>query len=50
MGSVELNPPRGFDLEKRIAAMKALKEAGVTTINVADGNTPGKSSDERVYQ
>ena len=37
VSSVELNPPRGFDLEKRIAAIRSLKEAGVTTINIADG-------------
>ena len=35
--SVELNPPRGFDLSKRIAAVKSLVKAGVTTINIADG-------------
>jgi homocysteine S-methyltransferase len=35
--SVELNPPTGFDLRKRIEAAKALRDAGVTTINIADG-------------
>jgi homocysteine S-methyltransferase len=35
--SVELNPPMGFDLTKRIEAARALKAAGVTTINIADG-------------
>lgn len=37
VSSVELNPPRGFDLSKRIAAINSLKAAGVTTINIADG-------------
>lgn len=37
VSSVELNPPRGFDLSKRIAAVKSLVAAGVTTINIADG-------------
>ena len=35
--SVELNPPRGFDLSKRIKAVEELKAAGVDTINIADG-------------
>ena len=35
--SVELNPPRGFDLGKRIKAVEELKAAGVDTINIADG-------------
>ena len=35
--SVELNPPVGFDLSKRIDAAKALRDFGVTTINIADG-------------
>ena len=35
--SVELNPPFGFDLSKKIKAAQSLKEAGVTTINIADG-------------
>ncbi len=37
VASVELNPPVGFDLSKRIAAARALREFGVTTINIADG-------------
>lgn len=35
--SVELNPPVGFDLRKRIEAAQALKDFGVSTINIADG-------------
>lgn len=35
--SVEINPPNGFDLSKKIRAAKALQAAGVTTINIADG-------------
>ncbi len=35
--SVEINPPNGFDLSKKIRAARALKAAGVTTINIADG-------------
>ncbi len=35
--SVEINPPNGFDLGKKIKAARALKAAGVTTINIADG-------------
>ncbi len=35
--SVEVNPPGGFDLTRRIAATQALKAAGVTTVNIADG-------------
>ncbi|MCA9543717.1 MAG: bifunctional homocysteine S-methyltransferase/methylenetetrahydrofolate reductase [Myxococcales bacterium] len=35
--SVEINPPNGFDLTKQIAAATALRDAGVTTINIADG-------------
>lgn len=35
--SVEINPPNGFDLGKAIAAARALRDAGVTTINIADG-------------
>jgi len=35
--SVELNPPNGLKLEKRIAAAEALEAFGVTTINIADG-------------
>ena len=35
--SVEINPPLGFDLSKKIAATSRLHEAGVTTINIADG-------------
>ena len=35
--SVELNPPAGFDLRKKIAAAKALRDFGVTTVNIADG-------------
>jgi methionine synthase I (cobalamin-dependent)/5,10-methylenetetrahydrofolate reductase len=37
VSSVELNPPVGFDLSKRIAAATALRDFGVTTINIADG-------------
>ena len=35
--SVEINPPNGFDLTKQISATQRLKQAGVTTINIADG-------------
>ena len=35
--SVELNPPRGFDLSKRVEAVQELAQAGITTINIADG-------------
>jgi methionine synthase I (cobalamin-dependent)/5,10-methylenetetrahydrofolate reductase len=35
--SVELNPPVGFDLTKRIDAAQALRDFGVTSINIADG-------------
>ena len=35
--SVELNPPHGLDLEKQMAAAAALRDFGVTTINIADG-------------
>jgi homocysteine S-methyltransferase len=35
--SVELNPPNGFDLTKKLAAARALRDFGVTTINIADG-------------
>jgi len=35
--SVEVNPPLGFDLTKRIKTAHTLAEAGVTTINIADG-------------
>ena len=35
--SVEVNPPNGFNLTKQIDATKSLQEAGVTTINIADG-------------
>ncbi len=35
--SVEVNPPVGFSLEKKVAAVKALHAAGVTTVNIADG-------------
>ena len=35
--SVELNPPLGFDLTRKIEAARRLQEAGVTTINIADG-------------
>lgn len=35
--SVELNPPVGFALSKRIEAAQALSAFGVTTINIADG-------------
>ncbi|MSP72620.1 MAG: bifunctional homocysteine S-methyltransferase/methylenetetrahydrofolate reductase [Myxococcales bacterium] len=35
--SVELNPPVGFDLRKRVDAAIALRDIGVTTINIADG-------------
>ena len=35
--SVEINPPLGFDLGKKIAAAAKLREFGVTTINIADG-------------
>ncbi|MEE2789648.1 MAG: bifunctional homocysteine S-methyltransferase/methylenetetrahydrofolate reductase [Myxococcota bacterium] len=35
--SVELNPPDGLSLDKKIKAAEALKAFGVTTINIADG-------------
>jgi homocysteine S-methyltransferase len=35
--SVEVNPPHGFDLTKKIQVAEELKAAGVTTINIADG-------------
>jgi homocysteine S-methyltransferase len=35
--SVELNPPTGLSLTKKIAAARALQAAGVTTVNIADG-------------
>ena len=37
VASVELNPPKGFDLSKRIEAVHDLEDAGITTINIADG-------------
>lgn len=37
VSSVELNPPTGFDLARRVRAAEALRDAGVTTINIADG-------------
>ncbi|MCB9549279.1 MAG: bifunctional homocysteine S-methyltransferase/methylenetetrahydrofolate reductase [Myxococcales bacterium] len=35
--SVEVNPPAGLDLAKKIEAAQALRDFGVTTINIADG-------------
>ncbi len=35
--SVEVNPPKGFNLDKQITATQALSNAGVSTINIADG-------------
>ena len=35
--SVELNPPKGFDLSKRMQAVEEMEQAGITTINIADG-------------
>lgn len=35
--SVEVNPPRGFNLQKQIQATQRLKDIGVSTINIADG-------------
>lgn len=35
--SVEINPPAGFSLAKKIKAAEALRDFGVTTINIADG-------------
>ena len=35
--SVEVNPPHGFDLSKKVQVAQELKAAGVTTINIADG-------------
>lgn len=35
--SVEINPPEGFDLDRKIKAAAALRDFGVTTINIADG-------------
>ena len=37
VSSVELNPPKGLDLTKRLKAVSELEDAGVTTINIADG-------------
>ena len=37
ISSVEVNPPHGFDLSKKIKVAQDLKAAGVTTINIADG-------------
>ena len=35
--SVELNPPMGLDLRESVEKAKRLRDAGVTTINIADG-------------
>ncbi|MEE2644732.1 MAG: bifunctional homocysteine S-methyltransferase/methylenetetrahydrofolate reductase [Myxococcota bacterium] len=35
--SVELNPPPGLDLSKTIEKARRLRDAGVSTINIADG-------------
>lgn len=35
--SVEVNPPNGLSLAKKIKAVQALRDFGVTTINIADG-------------
>jgi homocysteine S-methyltransferase len=35
--SVEVNPPLGFDLTRRVEVAHALSQAGVTTLNIADG-------------
>ena len=35
--SVELTPPRGFDLSGTVAAAKVCKEAGVDVVNLPDG-------------
>ncbi|MEZ4466544.1 MAG: methylenetetrahydrofolate reductase [bacterium] len=35
--SVEVNPPAGLDLAKKIEAARALRDFGVTTVNIADG-------------
>jgi methionine synthase / methylenetetrahydrofolate reductase(NADPH) len=35
--SVEINPPVGFSLDKKLKAAQALYQAGVSTINIADG-------------
>lgn len=35
--SVEVNPPLGFDLSKRVEIAHTLSQAGVTTLNIADG-------------
>ena len=35
--SVEVNPPKGFKLDKQINASRELSQAGVSTINIADG-------------
>lgn len=35
--SVEVNPPKGFKLDKQILASQELAHAGVSTINIADG-------------
>lgn len=37
VSSIELNPPLGFDLSKRIKVAHQLAHAGVTTLNIADG-------------
>jgi len=37
VSSVEINPPKGIEPHKQIAAAKMLKEAGVDAINIADG-------------
>ena len=37
MTSVEVNPPLGFNLSAKIEATRALYQAGVSTINIADG-------------
>lgn len=35
--SVEINPPNGLELHKKIEQVRALRDFGVTTINIADG-------------
>ena len=35
--SVEVNPPVGLDLTKQLTAARMLKDAGIDTINIADG-------------
>ncbi|MBL8026735.1 MAG: bifunctional homocysteine S-methyltransferase/methylenetetrahydrofolate reductase [Fibrobacteres bacterium] len=37
VSSVEVNPPKGLDCSKQIAAAEMLKKAGVDAINIADG-------------